>query len=81
MGLNQRIICIWEFANNKGADQSEHSPSLISAFVIRLLEIIISKLATSDFSVFYLVCICGDWFESRFVLNPKTGFVRLRPIF
>ena len=34
------------FANNKGADH------LISAFVIRLIESIISKLATSQFSVF-----------------------------
>ena len=36
------------FANNKGADQPGHPRSLISAFVIRVLESIISKLATSE---------------------------------
>ena len=39
-------------ANNTGADQIVHSRSLISAFVIRLLEIIISRLATTEISVF-----------------------------
>ena len=41
--------CLRGFANNKGADQPAHSPSLISAFVIHLLESIISKFATSEF--------------------------------
>ena len=45
------------FANNKGADQAAHPRSLISAFVIRLLESIISKLATSKFSIFQLVSV------------------------
>ena len=40
------------FANNKGADQPAHPRSLISAFVIRLLEKIISKLATTEFLIF-----------------------------
>ena len=40
------------FANNKGADQPAHPGNLISAFVIHLLESIISKLATSEFSIF-----------------------------
>ena len=40
------------FANNKGADQPVHPLSLISTFVIRLLESIISKLATSEISLF-----------------------------
>ena len=35
------------FANNKGAEQPAHPHSLISTFSIRLLESIISKLATS----------------------------------
>ena len=35
-------------ANNKGTDQPEHPRRLISAIVIRLLESIISKLATSE---------------------------------
>ena len=44
--------CLWGFANNKIADQPAHPPSLVSAFVIRVLESIISKLATSKFSIF-----------------------------
>ena len=42
----------WEFANNKVADQPAHSRSLISAFVIRFFESTISKLATSESSIF-----------------------------
>ena len=46
-----------EFANNKSTNQPAHLRSLISAFVIRLLESIISKLATctSEIAIFYLV--------------------------
>ena len=40
------------FVNNTGADQPAHSRSLISAFVIPLLESIISKLAPFKFSIF-----------------------------
>ena len=39
-------------ANNKGADQPGHPRSLISDFVILLLESIISRLATSEISSF-----------------------------
>ena len=44
--------CLWRFANNKGADQPAHPRRLISAFVISLLERIISTLATSEISLF-----------------------------
>ena len=47
MGLVARGI-----ANNKGVDQPAHPRSLISAFVIRLLESIISRLAASEISYF-----------------------------
>ena len=40
------------FANNKGTDQPAHLHSLISAFVIQLLESFISRLATSKISIF-----------------------------
>ena len=40
------------FANNTGADQPAHLRSLISAFVIRFLKSVISKLATSEILVF-----------------------------
>ena len=41
-----------KFANNTGADQPAHARSPISAFGIRLLESIISRLATSEISIF-----------------------------
>ena len=44
--------CFRRFANNKGADQPAHPHSLISALVIRFFESIISKLATSEISIF-----------------------------
>ena len=40
------------FVNNKGAGQPVHPHRLISAFVIRFLESIISKLATGEISIF-----------------------------
>ena len=44
--------CLRGFAKNTGADQPAHPRSLISAFVIRVLESAISKLATSEISTF-----------------------------
>ena len=43
------------FANDKGADQPVHLHSLISTFVNRLLESIISILATSQTSIYLVV--------------------------
>ena len=44
--------CLSGFANNKGPDQPVHRHSLISSFVVRLLESTLSKLASSEFSIF-----------------------------
>ena len=44
--------CLRRFVKNKSADQPVHQHSLISAFIIRLLESIISSLATSEISIF-----------------------------
>ena len=49
-GPQHEKTCLRRFVNNKGADQPAHPRSLISAFVIRLLESVISRLATSQFS-------------------------------
>ena len=48
MDLDARKTCLRGFANNKGADQPAHPRSQISAFVIRVLERIIFKLATGE---------------------------------
>ena len=67
-------------ANNKGADQPAHPRSLISALVIRFLESIISKLATGEISIFYLVSVAVN-IDLNIALSetPKTGFVASRP--
>ena len=68
--------------NNKGADQPAHPRSLISAFVIRLLESIISRLATNEISFFYLVSVAEQAGLSLALSEtPKTGFLATRPIF
>ena len=51
-GPRREKTCFRGFANNKGADQPAHPHSLISAFVMRFLESMISKLATSKFAKF-----------------------------
>ena len=65
--------CIWWFANNKGTDQPAHPPSLFSAFVIHILESIISKLAIlkQSFDLLASACSLEDWFEACFVGNPE----------
>ena len=51
-GSRREKTCLRRFANNKGADQPAHPRSLISAFVIRLLESTTSRLITSEISIF-----------------------------
>ena len=51
-GPRREKTCLRGFVNNKGADQPAHPHSLISAFVNRFFEGIISKLATNEISIF-----------------------------
>ena len=80
MGLDGRNLSSG-FANNKGTDQPAHPHSLVSDFVIRFMESIISKLTTSKFSFFSLVSVTE---ETGLIVvlseTPKTGFVALSPI-
>ena len=55
------------YANNKGADQPAHPRSLISAFVVRCLDSIISVVSIAEIS--RLVCV---WPGRKL---PKTRFV------
>ena len=67
--------------NNKGTDQSAHARSLISAFVIRFSISIISELATSEISIFYLVPVAEETDLSLALSETrKTGFLAMRPI-
>ena len=56
MGTRARNLSLG-FANNKGTDQTAHLHSLISAFVVRSLESITSRLATGEISIFLLVSV------------------------
>ena len=51
-GPPREKTCLRGFTNNTGADQPAQPRSLVSAFVIHVLESTISKLATSVISVF-----------------------------
>ena len=65
--------------NNKGADQPAHPHSLIRAFVIRLLECIISRLATSE--IFEVVSVAEQaGLNLTLSETQKTGFLTSRPI-
>ena len=52
IGSRREKTCLRGVAKNTGADQPAHPRSLISAFVIRVLKSTLSKLATSEISVF-----------------------------
>ena len=62
------------FANNKDADHSAHLPNLISAFVIRLLESFLSKLATGEISIFKLVPVAEETGLSLICRKPENRF-------
>ena len=51
-GPRREKTCLRGFANSTGADQPGHPRRLISAFIIRLSRCIISRLATSEISIF-----------------------------
>ena len=64
-GPRREKTCLQRLAKNKSADQHAYPSSLISAFVIHLLECIISRLATSG-NFNFLACLCSwaGWFAS-----------------
>ena len=51
IGPRREKTCLRGFVNNKEADKPVHTRSLISAFVIRIMESIMSRLATSEISI------------------------------
>ena len=64
------------FVNTKGADKPAHPLSLIRAFIIRLLESIVSQLAITDNYIFLLVFAAeqtGLCITLSLIL--KTGFL------
>ena len=81
IGPRREKTCLRGVANNTGADQPAHARSLISAFVIRFLESVISRLATNEISHFYIVCVAEETgLKIALTETPKTGFLATRPI-
>ena len=81
IGPRRDKTCLWGFANNTGADQPAHPRSLISAIVVRLLESIISRLATSEVSIFQLVSVAElAGLNLTLSESPKAGSVATRLI-
>ena len=75
-GPRQEKTCFRGFANNKGSDQPAHPCSLISAFVIRLLDSIVSKLAASKISFLQVVSVAEQaGLGMTFSETLKTGFL------
>ena len=68
--------------NNKGTDQFAHMNNLISSFVISLLEKMISRLATGEILIFYLVFV-AEQASLNLTLSdtPKTGFLVLVEVY
>ena len=63
-------MCLMSYANNKGADQPAHPRSLISTFVVRCLDSIISLDTIAEISRLWLVSVteqaglCLAWSET-----------------
>ena len=72
-------MCLMSYANNKGADQPAHLGSLISTFVVRCLDSIISLDSIAKISRFYLASVaaqaglCLAWSET-----PEDTFCRVK---
>ena len=64
------------FANNKGADEPARLRRQISAFIISLMECIISRLATNEVSIFHLVSVAEQaGLNLTFSETSKTDFL------
>ena len=73
-----RKMCPMSYANNKGADQTAHPRSLISAFIVRCLDSIISLNSIAEISRLQLASVaaqaglCLAWSET-----PEDTFCRV----
>ena len=74
-------LSLW-ICEHKGADQPVHSRSLISAFVIHIVKSIISRLATSEILICYLVSVAEETgLKLTLTETPKTDYLATRPIY
>ena len=80
-GPQHEKTCLWRGGGGREGTSQGHLRSLISAFFTYVLEGNISKLATSEISIFYLVSVAEQaGLNLTLSVNRKTGFVATRPI-
>ena len=71
-------MCLMSYANNKGSDQPAHPRSLISAFVVRCLDSVMSLVSVTKISSLMLASVvaqaglCLAWSET-----PEDTFCRV----
>ena len=69
-------MCLMPYANNKGTDQPAHPRSLISTFVVRCLNSVMSLVSVTKISSLLLASVAEQaslsltWLET-----PKTCFL------
>ena len=79
MGLYATKPVFGGLRTTKAADQPAHSCRLICAFAIRFLLSIISRLATSEISTFYLVSVAEQiGLNLAFFRNPEDWFSHIK---
>ena len=72
-------MCLMSYAKNKGADQTAHPSSLISAFVVRCLDSIISLDSIAEMSrTLASFCGCAGRFVSGLVGNSQRHVLTCR---
>ena len=71
-------MCLMPYANNKGADQPAHPRSLISAFVVRCLDSMISLDSIAEISRLASFCGCAGRFVSGLVGNSRRHVMSCR---
>ena len=76
--LGHEKMCLMSYANNKGADQTAHPRSLISAFVVHCLDGIISLDSIAEISRLASFCGCAGGFVSGLVGNSRRHVLSCR---
>ena len=80
--LGTRKPVFWVCEQQRRRPACTSSQRLISAFVICFLESIISKLASREISIVWLVSVAEETSLSLALSEtPKTGFLAIRPIY
>ena len=71
-------MCLLSYANNKGADQPAHPRSLISAFVVRCLDSVMSLVSVTKISSLMLASVAEQAnFSLAWSETPEDTYCRV----